>query len=168
VTEKQIAIVGLGNILMQDEGVGVHVIRALEEEDLGPAVDCFDGGTALAELMPSLEGYRKLILVDAVKGGGKPGAVYRFEVNAFTPTPGDPTPSGSSPAKLSLHETTLYESLQMAELCGSVPEEVLIIGVEPKVIAEGLDLSEDVRASLPRVIHAIRREVHGFETESSS
>lgn len=165
--EKQIAVVGLGNILMQDEGVGVHVVRALEAEELGPAVGCFDAGTALVDLMPELEGYRKLILVDAVKADGEPGTIYRFEPKAIRPRPEEPTPNASE-AKMSLHETTLQEALQMAELSGSVPEKIVIIGVEPKVIGEGLDLSEEVRESLPRVIRAIRREIYGFDKETSS
>jgi len=141
-------ILGLGNLLLSDEGVGVHVIRGLQELGLPGGVEVVDGGTAGFELLPFLKEAERVIVVDAARGGGKPGSVYRLKPGELSEaTPG-----------LSLHQLSLREVLQAAELLGIKPE-VVIIGVEPERIAPGMDLSPAVEAALPRAIDAVLKEL---------
>ena len=76
---KRIAVVGVGNILMGDEGIGVKVVEELRKERLPEGVELFDGGTAFHVLVDDLIDFDKLIIVDAVLGGESPGTIYRFE-----------------------------------------------------------------------------------------
>ena len=79
VNENSITVLGVGNILLTDEGVGVHVVQQLEKEyEFSPAVNIIDGGTMGMELLSYMRGMKKLLLVDAVNGGEKPGTIYEF------------------------------------------------------------------------------------------
>lgn len=71
---------GVGNILMGDEGIGVKAVEALRKKDLPGSVELFDGGTAFHSLIGELEGFDKLVIVDAVKGRKSSGTIYRFEL----------------------------------------------------------------------------------------
>jgi len=84
---KQILILGVGNLLLSDEGVGVHVARKLMEMDFPPQVEVLEGGTDGFGLMHVLLQADRLILVDAVRGGGPPGSIYRFEIEDCPPFP---------------------------------------------------------------------------------
>lgn len=145
---KRTIILGLGNLLLGDEGVGVHVIRRLQEVELPEGVELVDGGTAGFELLPFLKEAERVIIVDAARGGGKPGSVYRLR----------PEELGSATPELSLHQISLREVLQAAELLGIKPE-VVIIGVEPERIAPGIGLSPAVEAALPRAIDLVLKEL---------
>lgn len=143
------AVVGVGNLLLKDEGVGIHVARALQRVEMPPHVSIIDGGTSL-DLPHYLEGTGKVIIVDAVRGGGEPGAVYRFH-------PGDVKieTGGTS----SLHDLGLEQSLKVMKLLGNGPEEVVIIGVEPGEIGWGTELSPEVQQKIPEIIAAVRNEI---------
>lgn len=146
---KKTVILGLGNLLMGDEGVGIHVIRRLEEMELPPRVELVDGGTAGLDLLPILDQADRAIIVDAVRAGGEPGSIYRF----------GPEDIGREPLEaLSLHQVSLQEVWQAARWLNIEPETV-VIGVEPKRIAPSLELSEQLRATLPRIIEAIHLEL---------
>jgi hydrogenase maturation protease len=133
---------------MGDEGVGVHVIHRLMEMDLPPEVELIDGGTAGIDLLPVLERAERLIIVDAVCAGGKPGSIYRFRPEQIQENP---------VAAVSLHQLSLGEVWRAAHLLGIQPEAV-IIGVEPRHIAPGVELSQPLREALPRVISAVQAE----------
>ena len=78
ITDKDILILGIGNILLKDEGVGVHVVRRMKEMSFPKNVELLDGGTAGFDLVDFIGGYRKLIVIDAVNGGERPGTIYRL------------------------------------------------------------------------------------------
>jgi hydrogenase maturation protease len=145
----KILIIGIGNMLCRDEGVGVHVIEEMEDMELPEHVELLDIGTSTLDLVSHLEGVKKLIAIDALKAGGPPGTIYRF-------TPEDLLPKEGGP--ISLHEIGLLESLEMAKKMGRDIETV-IIGVEPKVLDWGVELSEEVKKKIPAIIVAVQKEL---------
>ena len=147
-------ILGVGNLLLRDEGVGVHVISTLRERELPDDVELLDGGTASFDLLDTLAGRRQVIIIDAVRTGSEPGTIFRF-------TPEDI--STSREQLTSLHQVGLLATLDLVDhLLDSPPEEVIILGVEPKEIDWGLELSAEVEAAVPKVIELITSELDIF------
>jgi len=145
----KILIIGIGNKVCRDEGVGVHVIEEMEDLKLPEHIQLLDIGTSTLDLVSHLEGVKKLIAVDALKAGGPPGTIYRF-------TPEDLLPKEGGP--ISLHEIGLLESLDAAKKMGKEIKTV-IIGVEPKVLDWGVELSEEVKKKIPAIIEAVQKEL---------
>ncbi len=142
------AIVGIGNGLMRDEGVGVHVARALADAELPEGVLVIDAGTD-PDVAFDLDGLDRVIVVDTVRGGEAPGTVYRFGDGV------EPDPAGVRRAS---HDVGLLETLRALSPPGEAPE-VVVIGVEPEKIEWGLDLSTVVRRSVPRVVEIVQQEL---------
>jgi hydrogenase maturation protease len=147
-----VAVVGFGNILLKDEGVGVHIIQHLK--DLLPQSAreslLIDGGTSPDVLLHLPKEVNTLIVVDAVKGGGKPGTIYRF-------TPADI--EFKSAVIFTLHCLGLGEGLGMMKFLGLFPERVIIFGVEPKEIDWGLELSPELAQIVHPVSLLIKQEI---------
>lgn len=143
-------ILGVGNILLRDEGAGVRAVEVLREMDLPEGVEALDGGTLGVDLVDLIAGRERLVVIDVVRAGGPPGTVYRL-------CPDDL--SRPDVPHISLHQTGLLEALLMAGQLGCAPREVTIFGVEPRVIDYGLDLSDEVAAVLPRVIGLVLAKV---------
>jgi len=146
----KILVAGVGNILLGDEGAGVHAVRELARQ-APPGVDIVDAGTALGEIVGRLGGYRKLILVDAVEAGQRPGQLVRLEIR-------DENDLAAASRPLSLHELGVAEALREARLLGLLPPQVVLLGVQPARIAPGLRLSAAVARALPALVEAIRAE----------
>jgi hydrogenase maturation protease len=151
-TDKKILILGIGNLLLRDEGVGVHAVRELEGRKLPSHVEVIDGGTSLMELLPIIQEAERIIVIDALRGGGEPGTIYRI-------TPDDLMAETERP--LSLHQVGLLEVLGMARQLGGDPQ-VVIIGVEPHEISWGMELTPEVEAKLPKVVEAVLEELQGL------
>jgi len=141
-------VVGIGNILLRDEGIGCHVVGALEGISL-PDVQVIDGGTC-PDVLQLLEDVDKLVVVDAVRGGGMPGQIYRFRPEDVTL---------EQKPLLSLHDMSLIDSLKLMQLRHKVGDAV-IIGVEPKEINCGLELSPELQERIPQIIGAILSELN--------
>ncbi len=109
-----------------------------------------DGGTCPDILFQLPEKVAKLIVVDAVKGGGEPGSIYRFTPTDIEFKTGTIT---------SLHQLGLEEGLRMMEFLGKSPESIIIIGVEPKEIGWGLRISTEVEVKIPQVLHLLELEM---------
>jgi len=149
-TRAPILILGIGNILLRDEGVGVHVVRAMESMPLPDDVELLDGGTAGADLLDAVSERRTLIVIDALDADVPPGTIVRM-------TPEDlSTPTSDS---ISLHEFGLAETLTMARRLHCSPSHVVIIAVKPKDIDCGLELSAEMRQWMPRIIEAVLDEI---------
>jgi len=148
---RKVVVLGMGNLLLKDEGIGVHIAQTMQEMPSpdGIEMEVVDGGT-LPDVIP-LEGVDKLIVVDAVKGGGEPGTIYRFHPDDIRTEYGITT---------SLHQVTLLENLWMMERFGYKPNEVIIIGVEPADINSGLELSAGLQERISRIIDIVMNEVH--------
>jgi hydrogenase maturation protease len=147
----RIVVLGVGNMLMKDEGVGIHVIEALASNPLLTHinVEIVDGGTS-PDILHLLGETNKLIIVDAVKGGDEPGSVYRFHAEDITVEENYP---------VSLHQLSLFESLDMMDCMGDRPEETIIIGVEPKEIGAGLELSPELEQKVPQIVKLVLDEI---------
>lgn len=148
---------GVGNLLMRDEGVGVHAVRAIEKLGLPPSVQVIDAGTAALDALSVLGSGRRLVVVDAVRGGGEPGTLYRLSPKDIAPATGAP---------ISLHDMGVREALTAAEILGRKPRSTVIIGVEPETIAWGLHLSPTVKAAIPAVVNLVLREISGSAGEA--
>jgi len=140
-------ILGIGNILLKDEGVGCYIIHALEKIPL-PNTKVIDGGTSPDVLLP--EDTDKLIIVDAAKGGGMPGEVYRFRLDDI---------ALEQKSFLSLHDIGLIDNLLLMRLLHNTGE-TIIIGVEPKEIEWGLELSPELQEKIPRIVETILEELN--------
>jgi hydrogenase maturation protease len=145
-----ILVLGIGNILLRDEGVGVRVIERMLEMPVPEDVELVDGGTAGADLLEVLAERRKVIVIDAVQAECEPGTVLRFTADELV------QPDGVG---MSLHEVGLGESLIMTRQLGCEPEDVVVFGITPKNIESGLELSEEIAASVPKVIELVLAEI---------
>jgi hydrogenase maturation protease len=155
---ERILVLGLGNILLKDEGIGVHVIRELQGLALPENVEVIDGGTAGLDMLLSQEGSYKLVVVDAAKAGEKPGTIYKAKVKGGEMDKLARTLGGDKELKISSHQFGLIESLTAAQSCGCAPREIVIIGVEPKEINYGLEPTEQVSRRIPEIIKMVLEE----------
>ena len=157
---EKIVILGLGNILLKDEGVGVHVAEEISGRNLPENVDVVDGGTASLDILLSMKDVKKLIIIDALKGGEPPGTVYRLY-------PGDLL--NTSESKLSLHQINLVDALSIIEKMGNAPKETVIIGVEPKEIDWGLEVTPDIKQKIPEITDIVLEEAGNacYRTEAN-
>ncbi len=144
------AVVGVGNLLLKDEGIGVHIARALQQMAISQDTEIIDGGTS-PDLPYYLNGADKLVIIDAVKGGSKPGTVYRFR-------PGDV--NIESAEMVSVHELGLEQSLKIMKLMGSKPKEIVVIGIEPKEIDWGTELSAELQQKIPEILNIVLKEIN--------
>lgn len=140
-------VLGIGNVLLKDEGIGCHVVRALKEIPLCNA-RVIEGGTSPNILF--LEDADKLIVVDAAKGGGGPGEIYRFRLDDI---------ALEQKPFLSLHDIGLIDNLLLMRLLHNIGE-TIIIGVEPKEIEWGLELSPELQEKIPRIVETILAELN--------
>lgn len=147
---KSIMVVGIGNYILQDEGVGVHVINRLMEMDLPSQVSLVDGGTHSYDLVDFFCQADTVIVVDALKAGGEPGTLYRAPLEELGLKPDDNCTS--------LHQMHFIEAVQMVNLLGYHPQ-IIVFGVEPKVIDWGMELTPEVAARVPRLAELIKDEI---------
>jgi hydrogenase maturation protease len=148
--EPKVVVLGVGNLLLGDEGVGVHLIRELDQEELDYVnLKLIDGGTS-PEISALVEGADKVIIIDAVKGGGEPGTIYRLDIGEI---------AMDSPMRLSLHQMNILDSLRMLDLIGKRPRSVVVIGIEPKNLDLGLDLSPEIEAKMAELKKLVIREI---------
>jgi len=147
----RVMVLGVGNILLKDEGVGVRVVERLREAYTFPDnVELVDGGTAGLDLLPIVEGVDRLIIVDTVKTSGPPGSIYRF-------TPDDI--DVKVPYKTSLHQIGLIEVFAIAEALDRKVDAV-IIGIEPEDMSSwGLELTPTIEAKVPEIIALVLKEL---------
>ena len=148
---KRVLILGLGNPLLGDEGIGVRVVEELKGLELPGGVTVVEGGTAGLGLIRLMEGYQKVIIVDAADMGHPPGRVVRF-----TPSEAQLKTAEAPP---SLHQIGLGEVLALAEALEVAPAELVIIGVQPSQIEGGVGLSPEVEGAIPQIIGIILDEL---------
>lgn len=152
-----VLVLGVGNILLHDEGLGVRAIEELEQRYLmAPEVELLDGGTCGLELLDNLKGRDLLIIIDAMKNGGLPGSVYRLadrEVPAHFNT------------RITPHQLGISDLLATLGLMDSLPSRLVLFGVEPGDLSTGLGLSALVEQGLARVVMEVAAELAGYRLE---
>lgn len=151
-TASRIVVIGVGNLLLRDEGVGVHVAREIQKRPLPAEVEVYDGGVAGLGLLDYFPGACKILLIDAVDMDLLPGDVVRF-------TPEEVRARGND-LRFSLHDIGLLEVLELARVLERHPPEVVIIGIQPKEISWGTELTSEVQASVPKAVEAVWGEIH--------
>ena len=149
--EKHIMVLGVGNLLFTDEGVGIHAVQTLlEQYEFSQNVSIEDGGVLGINLLGIISEADDLIVVDAIRNGGAPGTLYRLE--------GDDIPKRIL-AKNSLHQVDLLEALTLCQALDKVPETV-IVGVEPEDIETlGLELTPPVQKKMGDLIAMVLKEL---------
>jgi hydrogenase maturation protease len=147
-------ILGVGNLLMSDEGVGVHVIQRLRTDyHLPEQVQILDGGTLGMDLLYYLEGVENLLLIDAVQARKEPGALVRLE--------GDEVPAFLS-IKVSPHQLGIPDMLAAAKLKDVFPQRIVLWGVQPELMEIGLDLSPKVESQVGTIIQNILYQLQAW------
>ncbi len=154
----EILIIGMGNVLMQDEGIGVRAVEALENRyDLPPSVELIDGGTSGTELLVPLKDRKHVIVADAINTGAEPGTLVRLhddEVPAFFQT------------KISNHQLGLSDLLAVLKVTGTEPENVTIVGMVPYHLENKLGLSEESLARLDEMVLMLVDELSSIGIEA--
>ncbi|MBV5273893.1 MAG: HyaD/HybD family hydrogenase maturation endopeptidase [Lamprocystis purpurea] len=142
-----VLVIGLGNLLVGDEGLGVQVLRRLETDyGFDPAVTLVDGGTSGLDLLPLFADYRRILLIDAVAGEGPPGSVTVLRDEAILRVLSQ---------KLSVHHLGVTDVLALAQLLGYPAAEIVLVGVVPAELGLGLQLSPTVARSVPAIIEQL-------------
>jgi hydrogenase maturation protease len=149
--QKQILVLGVGNILLRDEGVGVRIVEKLDEEYVfSPNVELMDGGTLGLKLLGPISEADHLIVVDALQNGQPPGTLYRLLGEEVKRT---------LASKNSLHQVDLLETLAYCEILGKCPSTV-IIGIEPADIsAWSTELTETIQAHVSEMALEVLKEI---------
>jgi len=142
-------IIGIGNILLQDDGVGVHVITQLEMEALPSTIELVDGGTSTLDTLGYFLDYKKVIVVDCLRAGMEPGTIYKIHPEDI---------QSYQKENLSIHDVQILDVVRMANMMGKYPD-VVIFGIEPKTIAVDLEMTDLLKAKIPEVIANIRKEL---------
>ena len=147
--KSKTCLIGLGNILMQDDGVGVHTVKEIGERfRFSPEIAIVDGGTLGLGLLPLIEGCARVLFVDAVEAGLEPGAIVVRE--------GEQVPAFLG-SKVSVHQAGLADLVYAARFAGVMPTEVCLVGIQPQAVDVGLEttaLLKNKRDDLIRTVLA--------------
>lgn len=144
-------VLGLGNSIMADDGVGPRVIELLNSDPRLPVnVELLDGGTLGLDLLPYLEGVGALVIVDAVETGKAAGTMVRLS--------GEDVPIAME-TKLSPHQMGMKDLLAVSRLMGHLPEDIVLIGVQPERLEMDTELSASVNDVLPELVNMVISEL---------
>lgn len=147
--ENSIVVLGVGNILLTDEGLGVHVVEDLKANyTFTPQISLIDGGTMGMELLTYMRGMKKILLIDAVNGGEAPGTIYEFPHRELEQYFTD---------HISVHEVGMQDILRIRAIQENPLEDAIVIGVEPESLDVGFEPSAPVQKALPEVKERVLR-----------
>jgi hydrogenase maturation protease len=155
VLAREVLILGIGNPLMGDDGVGIQIAEMLTHKELPAGVKVQEAGLPGWGLPSWFEGYSKVILVDAVQMGQKPGTWKRFHAGEIQVVMED--------GLLSLHQPDLACGLALAQALNLMPPDLILYGIEPANITAGAELSPEVRACVPEIIKSVLHELEEAE-----
>ena len=144
---SNIAVLGIGNLIMQDEGVGIHVIRKLEKEyNFKPEIELIDGGTSGSELYGFFENAEKMIIVDAIDFEEEPGFIGSIEKDDILKRLN---------TKMSMHNLGLTDVLSHVKLLDIEPSEIFLVGIQPAKIELHDELSDIIISRMDRILEVI-------------
>ena len=132
--------------MLEDEGVGIHVIREMEKENLPPDVSLMDGGTGGLHLLGWLEEYDRIIMIDATLDDNPPGTIRLIQ----------PVYASDFPPLMSAHEIGLRDMIEAMSLTGNLPEILLIVVSAAKINEVGTNLSPEIQAVIPEIIQRVK------------
>jgi hydrogenase maturation protease len=148
---KKTLVLGIGNLLLGDEGVGVHAARALSKEGCPDGTEVLEIGTAILDALSALEKAHRVIVLDAMKYEGNPGTVYRIPLGRCR----------SSQCIASMHGFDIFRVMGL--LGREYPPEVLVFGVEPKHLEWSTELSPEVTEAMPFLLKAVKRDLSSMQ-----
>ena len=156
----KLALLGVGNILLKDEGIGVRVVQELEKQySFPPCVKLIDGGTAGHHLINIVADFDVLIVIDAVQGGETPGTIYRFSLDDI---------AFDINTHFSIHQVDVLEALSQVKLV-KTDQKVTFIGIEPQDISPwGMELSPVIAEKIPKLITLVLEELEEWGINRSS
>lgn len=146
---KDTVILGIGNILLQDDGVGVHAIKQLENEKLPSTIELIDGGTSTLDTLGLFLDYKKVIVIDCLRAGLKPGTIYKIKPEDI---------NNYKKENLSIHDVQILDVVRMANMMNKYPE-VVIFGIEPEKIAVNLEMTQTMISKIPKIVSNIKKEL---------
>ena len=146
-TGKKVVILGVGNLLLSDEGIGIHAVKELSKRDYPENIEIYDAGTLGLLSGPLFENRDLLIVIDAVDTAGEPGDVMIFDKEDIM--------LSRIPIKLSPHQTGIQETLFISELRGECPEDVKFIGVIPASYDASVELTDTGKIALKKVLNEV-------------
>lgn len=146
---KKLLVLGVGNILMMDEGIGVKAVHELLRETWPETVELMDGGTFTQDIFYLFQDYEKILVLDVVKAGREPGTIYRLTEDDLRQ---------NQKQTLSLHDIDLLDSLGMSEMAGHKPE-LHVLGIEPETINWSMDLTPALQKRFPGYLDLARKEI---------
>jgi hydrogenase maturation protease len=145
----KVTILGIGNLLLQDDGIGIHLVQRLEKIITPGNITLVDCGT-VPDFTPYIEeGQDKLIIVDAAMKGGQPGTIYHLSTGDL---------ASISPGRFSSHYPGIASSLEMLRKMGKQPGSIVIFGIEPGITEYGLELSPELETIIPRLSKLVLQE----------
>ena len=158
--QPTILILGLGNPLRGDDGIGPRVVEELTHRGLPEGVMALDGGTGGLNLLQVLAGWKRVVVVDAADVGREPGQFVRFTPDQVRLT--------ETADRFSLHHAGLSEVLALAGALGQALPELVIFGVQPAKVGWSERLSSAVEAALPALADAVLKEITGEDHDQDS
>lgn len=147
---KDVAILGIGNILLKDDGIGVHIVKKLEEEKLPSTIELVDGGTSTLDTLGYFLEYEKVIVIDSLKAGYEPGTIYKIKPEDI---------KKYKKESLSIHDVQILDVVKMANMFDKYPN-VIILGIEPEEINFDTEMTECMKMKIPEVIKLIKKELN--------
>ncbi len=149
---KRIVVIGVGNILLKDDGIGVHVVREIADKIINEEwVLVYECGALGLQMLDYLDGADYAVIVDAVKSGKRPGVVSRFIIDQS---------ELEYPKDLqSMHQIDVLATLSLGREMMRLPSRIIVVGIEPKDVSLGLDLSAEVKASMGEAVQLILDEI---------
>ncbi len=150
--KKETIVLGLGNPLMGDEGIGIKLIEMLQSASGDfPEADFVDAGTGGMSLLHLISGRRKAVIIDCCVMGETPGAIKKF-------TP-DEVKTVKQLTHLSLHEVDIIKVIDLARQLGECPEEITFFGIEPETVTQQMELSDILTDRLAQYIETIKTQL---------
>lgn len=138
---KPILILGVGNLLLKDEGIGIHFAQIFQKRDLAPNVEVMEGGARGIDLLPLFEGRRLVVIVDCGRMGERPGTIRTFSASEIIEKKGN---------SFSMHGMSLGNTLDLGQRLGVLPD-VLVVAVEPEIVDIEIGLSETAQRALGEI-----------------
>lgn len=150
---RPIVIIGVGNITRSDDGLGPLCISKLaKDSEVLEGADVYDAGLKAFQILECLDGRKKAIIIDAISKGAEPGTIHRYDFLLNEMEQDDEIP-------VTMHDFTFFETIQIGKEIYDLPEKYVILGMEPKSLELGLDLSREVEYGIPGLIEMVKKEL---------